>query len=205
VPTLVLGATADPATPVGNGRSVYAALDDAYLIIQQGGPHVIFARGEACIDDLVNAFLLDGTPPAQRETECPGSVMDDYVPLVARSARQYATLADAFVDLENELYYLPEYYYWDGSAEVNVGCARGGALTLTPDDAVYAFTLDGCQFLRDLALTGSGSQDPSTDTFTWDVTTTGRWNCDLHVERVESHLAITGTCGAEAVDLDEDL
>ena len=50
-----------------------------------------------------------------------------------------------------------------------------------------------------------GSQDPATDTTIWDVTTTGRWVCDLHVERVAAHLTITGTCGDETVDVDEDL
>ncbi len=205
LPTLVLGATADPATPVGNGIAVYNALDDAYLVTQQGGPHVIYGRGVDCIDDLVTNFLLFDETPPERETTCPGSVMADYVPLGARTARQLDTLTDAFLTLEDELYYLPEYYYWDGAEETHVGCGRGGALTLVPDDTVYAFTFDGCAFLRDLTLTGSGSQDPATDTFTWDVTTTGRWVCDLHTERVESHLTITGTCDTAAIDIDEDL
>ena len=205
VPTLVLGATADPATPVGNGISVYQALDDAYLVTQQGGPHVIFGRGEPCQDDLVTNFLLFGETPASRETECPGVVMDDYVPLAPRSVRLLDGLADAFLALEDELYYLPEYYYWDGAEATNVGCGRAGTLTLVPDDEVYAFTFEACALLRDLTLTGSGSQDPATDTTTWDVTTTGRWTCDLHAERVESHLTITGTCGDEAVDIDQDV
>jgi len=205
IPTLVLGATADPATPVGNGISVYEALDDGYLIIQQGGPHVIYGRGHACPDDLVTNFLLFDELPAQRETECPGSVMDNYVPLAPRSAWQFDDLADAFLALEDELYYLPEYYYWDGAEATGVGCARGGGLTLVPDDEVYAFTLDRCAFVRALALTGSGSQDPSTDTFTWDVTTTGRWACDLHAERIADHLTITGACGDEALEIEEDL
>lgn len=38
VPTIVLGATADPATPVHNGVNVYEHLDDGYLITQEGGP-----------------------------------------------------------------------------------------------------------------------------------------------------------------------
>ncbi len=205
LPTLVLGATADPATPVGNGISVYEALDDGYLVTQQGGPHVIYGRGEACIDDLVTNFLLFDETPSDRETDCPGSVMAGYVPLGVRTARQLESLTDAFLALEDELYYLPEYYYWDGAEETSVGCARGGALTLVPDDTVYAFTFDGCGLLRELALTGTGSQDPATDTFTWDVTITGRWACDLHAERVEAHLTITGACGREAIAIDEDL
>jgi pimeloyl-ACP methyl ester carboxylesterase len=40
ITTFVLGATADPATPVGNGLAVYRRLSDGYLFTQQGGPHV---------------------------------------------------------------------------------------------------------------------------------------------------------------------
>lgn len=205
LPTLVLGATADPATPVGNGMAVYEALDDGYLVTQQGGPHVIYGRGEPCIDDVVTNFLLFGETPADRETECPGVVMDDYVPLAVRSARQLDTLAEAFLALEDELYYLPEYYYWDGAEEVAVGCARGGALTLVPDDEVYAFALDDCSLLRELALTGSGYQDPFTGGFSWEVTTTGRWACELVVERGETRLTITGACGDDVIAIDEEL
>ncbi|MCC7358922.1 MAG: alpha/beta hydrolase [Anaerolineales bacterium] len=205
VPTIVLGATADPATPVGNGLSVYQALDNAYLVTQQGGPHVIFGRGEPCQDDLVTNFLLFGETPASRETECPGVVMDAYVPLAPRSVRLLAGLPEAFLALEDELSYLPEFYYWDGVEAAGVGCGRGGTLTLVPDDEVYAFTMESCALLRDLTLTGSGSQDPATATTTWDVTTSGRWACELHAERTETHLTITGDCGTQTIAIQTDL
>jgi pimeloyl-ACP methyl ester carboxylesterase len=51
IPTFVLGATADPATPVSNGEQVYGHLADGYLITTQGGPHVIFGRGNPCPDN----------------------------------------------------------------------------------------------------------------------------------------------------------
>src|SRR5512138_1578982 len=50
VPTLVLGATADPATPVNNGINVYQHLDDGYLITTQGGAHITFGYGNECPD-----------------------------------------------------------------------------------------------------------------------------------------------------------
>ncbi len=81
-PMFVLGATLDPATPWANAERIAAnAGDNAYLIVKPGGPHVIFGRGEACPDDLVTAFLEDGTLPASRRTVCPGDVADDYVPI----------------------------------------------------------------------------------------------------------------------------
>ncbi|NOH01160.1 MAG: hypothetical protein HND47_03885 [Chloroflexi bacterium] len=36
-PTLVLGAEADPATPIANGQSVFSRLPNAYLVTQTGG------------------------------------------------------------------------------------------------------------------------------------------------------------------------
>ncbi|MBK9210928.1 MAG: alpha/beta hydrolase [Anaerolineales bacterium] len=55
-PTLVLGAIADPATPVSNGQNVFNRLSDGYLVTQDGGPHIIFGRGVSCVDDLVTDF-----------------------------------------------------------------------------------------------------------------------------------------------------
>ena len=93
IPTLVLGATADPATPVNNGISVYQHLQNGYLITQQGGPHVIFGRGVECVDNLVTDFLVKGKTPRQRETTCDGVVADDYVPLAPRTASRFCQSA----------------------------------------------------------------------------------------------------------------
>ena len=74
IPTLVLGAIADPATPVSNGQDVFSRLSDGYLVTQDGGPHVIYGRGISCIDDLVTNFLVKDEMPANHETTCEGSV-----------------------------------------------------------------------------------------------------------------------------------
>jgi pimeloyl-ACP methyl ester carboxylesterase len=78
IPTLVLGATADPATPVENARSIYRNLSDGYLILTEGGAHVSFGYGDSCPDELVTAFLVDDRRPAERETTCPGEVIYPY-------------------------------------------------------------------------------------------------------------------------------
>jgi len=80
IPTLVLGATADPATPVQNARSIYRNLADGYLILKEGGAHVIFGYGDRCPDDLVTAFVVDGRRPGDHETTCPGDVIFPYTP-----------------------------------------------------------------------------------------------------------------------------
>ena len=110
VPTLVLGATADPATPVGNGINVFQHLTDGYLITQQGGPHVIFGRGNVCPDALVTDFLVNDIVPAQRETLCEGFLMEDYVPISPRFAAAFKTPRNALSAVETEIYYLPEYF-----------------------------------------------------------------------------------------------
>ena len=38
-------------------RGVFERLDDAYLVILQDGPHVIFDWGYACVDDLIAGYL----------------------------------------------------------------------------------------------------------------------------------------------------
>lgn len=82
-PVLVLGADTDPNTPVVGAVGVFRDLtpgsgpEDAFLL-ERGGPHVIYGWGVRCVDDVVNAFLTDGTLPADRLTVCPGEVADPY-------------------------------------------------------------------------------------------------------------------------------
>jgi pimeloyl-ACP methyl ester carboxylesterase len=200
IPTLVLGATADPATPVGNGIDVYRRLADGYLITQQGGPHVIFGRGNACPDDLVTDFLVRGQVPDQRETECEGVVADDYVPLAPRRASAFASPLDALASAETEITYLPEYYYWDGVEPTSAGCPIGGALHFELDGAKYTFALNACTFTRQFVMTGSGSYNPARDRFVLDVTVTGRWQCELKYVRTGDQVRVTGRCDAEKVE-----
>ena len=202
IPTLVLGATGDPATPVGNGISVYRHLSDGYLITQQGGPHIIFGRGNACPDDIVTDFLVKGQVPAQPQTECAGVVADEYVPLAPRNADAFDNPLDALASAETEITYLPEYYYWDGVAAENTGCTLGGTLNLAADGTKYAFTLNTCAFTRNFSMTGTGSYDPDTDRFILKVATTGRWQCQLKYVRTGDQSNVTGVCDGKKLERD---
>jgi pimeloyl-ACP methyl ester carboxylesterase len=199
IPTLVLGATADPATPVNNGISVYQHLQNGYLVTQQGGPHVIFGRGVACVDDLVTDFLVKGKTPRQRETICDGVVADDYVPLPPRKAIAFDTPLDALASAETEINYLPEYYYWDGVKSTDAGCVVNGALHFAPDSAKVAFNLNACAFTKDFTMSGTGSYASDKDRFALTVSTTGRWQCDLKYVRTAGHTKVTGTCDGRPV------
>ena len=70
VPTFVLNATLDPATPFHEGKTVFENLDDGYHIYVEGGLHSILARGFRCPDQYIEDFLLNGSLPQQREIVC---------------------------------------------------------------------------------------------------------------------------------------
>ena len=70
VPTFVLNATLDPATPFHEGKSVFEHLDNGYHLYVNGGLHGIYARGFSCPDQYVEDFLVNGILPDQREIVC---------------------------------------------------------------------------------------------------------------------------------------
>ena len=200
VPTIVLGATADPATPVGNGISVYQHLADAYLVTQEGGPHVIFGLGNECPDVLVTDFLVNDVLPAQRETVCPGYVADEHVPLTPRAASEFKNAYKALSTIETEIYYLPEYYYWGGEPE-SIGCTYGGTLSFNYNKAGTKtdFALNKCALINNFILTGTGSYNSNNDRFVLDVATRGRWTCDLKYVRKGDAINLTGKCDGKTM------
>jgi len=70
VPTFVLNATLDPATPFHEGKTVFENLDNGYHIYVEGGVHSILGYGFSCPDQYIEDFLMSGTLPKQRETIC---------------------------------------------------------------------------------------------------------------------------------------
>ena len=203
-PTLVLGAIADPATPISNGQDVFSRLSDGYLVTQDGGPHVIFGRGVSCIDDLVTNFLVNDQLPSERETTCEGTVTDEFVPLAPINAAEFANPLEALRSVDNEIYYLPEYYYWDVETATSVGCPFGGVLSFEVTDTGDSLSLENCSFTNGFSLTGSGSNNYDEGTFTLEVDVTGLKDGSLIYTRDgEGALHVTGTYGSEAVDLSE--
>jgi len=205
----VLGATADPATPISHGINVYKHLADGYLITKQGGQHVIFGYGNECPDALVTDFLVNDIVPAQRETVCEGFVADDYVPIAPRTADAFKNPLEALSSAETEISYLPEYYYWDGFEQTSAGCTYGGVLGFeyNASGSRSLLTLDDCAFTRNFVMTGTGSYNVNTDRFVLEVSTSGRWQCDLKYVRTGERIRVTGKCNGEPVnseDTDDD-
>jgi pimeloyl-ACP methyl ester carboxylesterase len=63
-PVLVVGNTGDPATPYAGVQAVAARIQGARLLTFDSVEHTAFGSGRsACIDDAVDAYLVDGTLP----------------------------------------------------------------------------------------------------------------------------------------------
>ena len=191
MPTLVLGSTGDPITPHEMGERVRDRVADGYLVTTQGGPHVIFGRGNPCPDDLVTRFLVSGIRPA-RQTTCPGHLVDAYVPLAPRTAARFRSLRAALSLAETELSYLPEYYCWEGITPTSVGCPAGeGTLRLIPTGSGERYVLRNCGFTRAVIMTGRGSYDYDLDRFVFDVRLSGRWHGRVRYVREGGRVSIT--------------
>jgi pimeloyl-ACP methyl ester carboxylesterase len=180
IPTVVLGATADPATPFQQGVDVETRLDEGYLITKEGGPHVIFGRGNPCPDDSVTAFILSGAAP--EEAVCEGDVVGYYIPLLPTSLDAFAS-AEAMLDsIEYEIFYMPEYYWWDTETDTPVGCNLGGTIT-------FSAGVDGDIYTMRIAHSWTGSPSPET------APTTGTTTCSPSMCRTARRSAATCTRG----------
>ncbi|EQM81638.1 alpha/beta hydrolase [Microbacterium maritypicum] len=62
-PILVIGTTNDPATPYEWSESLANQLEEGILITRVGEGHTGYNKGNACVDDAVEAFLLDDVVP----------------------------------------------------------------------------------------------------------------------------------------------
>ncbi|WP_158542702.1 alpha/beta hydrolase [Phytoactinopolyspora halophila] len=64
-PILVLGTTGDPATPFEWAESLAEQLDSATLLTYDAFVHTAYLSGSDCVDDTVDEYLLEGTPPEE--------------------------------------------------------------------------------------------------------------------------------------------
>jgi len=203
IPTLVLNGTADPATPYEGARAVFSRLENGYFVAETGGPHVIFGWGNACVDDLVTAFLAAGRAPA-RETNCDGVVVNEFVSLAPLSAADFESPLEALASAEDEIYYLPEYFFWDYEAPISVGCPFGGTLSIVPGDQGEKFKLESCAFSDGFAMTGEGIYSYDEDAFTLKVSVSGIADGMLTYTRDANYrLSVTGTYDGAEVNLSE--
>jgi pimeloyl-ACP methyl ester carboxylesterase len=62
-PIVVVGTTRDPATPLEWSQALANQLESGQLITRDGDGHTGFQRGNNCVDDAVEGWLIDGTVP----------------------------------------------------------------------------------------------------------------------------------------------
>lgn len=68
-PIVVIGTTRDPATPYEEAVAMAEQLESGVLLTRDGDGHTGYNKGNACIDDTVHAYFVDGTVPDDG-TEC---------------------------------------------------------------------------------------------------------------------------------------
>ena len=156
-PTFVLTATLDPATPLANAMRIYSRMNDAYLFVQTGGPHVIFGRGLSCPDDAITAFLGADVLPATRINVCDGAVADPYVANPLRTAASYGTASEFATSIEDTLLNSDDYNYRFDTDPISLGCDRGGALTMRAGSAGTRIDFTRCAYTPGLAMTGNAN------------------------------------------------
>jgi pimeloyl-ACP methyl ester carboxylesterase len=191
IPTLVVAAEGDPATPYSQGVAVFEGLDEGYLLSVIGGSHVMFGRGIACIDTAVTSFILDGTkPPAPK---CVDEVIAPYAGLLPDSPFAVKT-EELLLGLDNELYYLPELVSWSWDGKRSVGCSHGGRVTFTSTDVGAHYVLNECALTDHVVASGTGDWD-------FEVGTT---RLEVAIERHECAYIYTQAweTGAETLELD---
>ena len=66
-PIMVVGTTGDPATPQAWAEALAGQLEHGVLVLRQGAEHVAYYYS-ACVRRLVDAYLVDGRPPASGTT-----------------------------------------------------------------------------------------------------------------------------------------
>lgn len=64
-PILVLGTTRDPATPYESAEALAGQLSSGVLLTREGDGHTAYLSGNKCIYAAVNAYLVEGTVPAE--------------------------------------------------------------------------------------------------------------------------------------------
>jgi hypothetical protein len=62
-PILVVGTTRDPATPYRQAVALASELDSGVLLSRDGDGHTAYGMGNACIDNTIDNYLVDGTVP----------------------------------------------------------------------------------------------------------------------------------------------
>jgi pimeloyl-ACP methyl ester carboxylesterase len=67
-PILVVGTTNDPATPYVWAKNLASELQNGHLLTYRGEGHTAYNKSNSCVNNTVDAYLVDGTVPTQGKT-----------------------------------------------------------------------------------------------------------------------------------------
>lgn len=71
-PILIVGTTGDPATPYKWAEALASELESGELLTYEGEGHTAYLRSVPCIDNAVDAYLIEGKLP-EAGKRCGGS------------------------------------------------------------------------------------------------------------------------------------
>ena len=205
-PTLVLNGDHDPITPITMAYSVLDNARNAYGVFMRGGPHVIWGRGFACPDTIVQALLYDGTLPAAHEQLCEQDPIGDYTPLTLTDPAQLKDPLRVARAVEIELLNYIPLASWDGEQPTTFGCSLGGTVSAIPTAQGSDFAFADCRFWPDLSFSGTGvelSADAPDDGITLNLAFTGIGSGDLtYLHRTaDEAYSLTGTWNGQPAGL----
>jgi hypothetical protein len=104
--------------------------------------------------------------------------------------------------VDDELYFLPEYIYWDLETPTEVGCPFGGSLSFEPSEAGESLAFDDCAFSEGFVMNGGGIYDYNAALFSLAVAVTGLEEGALIYTRDADYVrTVQGTYAGEPVDL----
>lgn len=205
-PTLVLNGDGDPITPISMALSVLDNARNAYGVFMKGGPHVIWGRGLACPDRIVEDLLYHGTLPIAREQQCEQDFVDDYVPLTLTTAAEMADPVAVARAVDVELYQIIPLNAWDGGMPLTVGCDHGGSLTATSTTKGTDYTFADCRLWPDLSISGKGievntGEDMDGVSLTLSVTGSHTGEIDYHYSTRSEAWTLSGTWDGKSAGL----
>ncbi|MFN8411796.1 MAG: alpha/beta hydrolase [Anaerolineales bacterium] len=211
VPTFVLDATLDPATPFEEGKAVYERLDNGYFLYVEGGRHSIYGFGYDCPDKILSDFLVDGTLPDQHEVLCSEwgteaeATIRAYQPRMAKDVSAYADTLETFQAIDTAIQLQPEYFYGSFTEDVSIACPLGGTFTFGPSDAGEAYTFDQCAYTKGFIMTGTGSYDYNSGVVKFETKVSGAKDGDLVYtsNTADGTYTVTGEYGGEKIDLSQ--
>jgi pimeloyl-ACP methyl ester carboxylesterase len=206
VPTFVLNATLDPATPFEEGQFVYQHLADGYHIYVEGGVHSIYGWGNDCPDQIISDFMENGTVPAERETVCKDwetAPYSSYSTNLPKDADEFSDPLEMIASLEDNFYYLPEVYYGDWEEKDTVACTYGGTYSFGLSDNGEEFSYDQCSMIAGLAITGTSSYNSDLNIFNSNLEVSGDKKGTLvyNYNYQTQTATLTGEYGGETINL----